>query len=109
MSCRCHDISDCGHDITNLNKGNGYAKELIDSDSTVEDKLTTLSGLYTTTFTVTNIRELVNKNNLLNDRLKALFAQLNTRITAEIEKLTQELKDMKSEDKQYHEAQRNHH
>ena len=109
MSCRCHAISNCQHDIKVLNKSKEYVKELIEVDSNVEDTLNTLAGLYTTTFTVTNIRELVNKNNLLNDRLKALFAQLNTRITAEIEKLTQELKDMKSEDKQYHEAQRNHH
>lgn len=109
MSCRCHAISNCKHDINILNKSTEYVKELIDLDSNVEDTLDTLANLYTTTFTVTNISQLITKNNTLNGRLNEIFLQLDKKITDEIEHLNEELENMEHEDTRYHKEQREHH
>lgn len=109
MGCRCRDISDCEDDIRTLNKCIEYTKELTNIDSNVEDSLNALSALYKSTFTVTNISDLITKNNNLNDRLNALFKQMDRRILNEIEELKIKLKSMKREDKDYHERERKRH
>jgi len=109
MSCRCHAISNCQHDIKVLNKSKEYVKELIEVDSNVEDTLNTLAGLYTTTFTVTNIGQLIDRNNRLNDRLNVLFLQMDRRIADEVENLEDKLQQMEDEDTRYHEEERARH
>lgn len=102
MACQCINISKCKHDIRVLTQGNKTVKELIDIDSNVEDKLNELANLYTQSFTVTNMSELVSRNNELNDRINELFLQLNTRITGEIEYLEGKLKHFTHEDRKFH-------
>lgn len=109
MGCRCHSISNCQHDIKILDKSQEYVKELIEVDSNVEDKLNTLAGLYTTTFTVTNIGQLTTRNNTLNDRLNELFQQIDKKISDEIVHLKEELVYMEDEDREYHDREREHH
>jgi len=105
MGCQCRNIRKCENGIMVLTQGNETAKELIEIDSNVEDNLNELASLYTQSFTVTNMSELISRNNGLNDRINELFLQLNRRITDEIEYLKEKLKELKEEDRTYHKHQ----
>jgi len=109
MGCCCVKIRNCKHDIDVLNKCDEYTRQLKSLDSDVEEKLNTLSRLYTTTFTVTNMAGLVSENNQINDRLSELFIQMNGRIKDQVALLESDLRNMESEDEAYHREQREKH
>lgn len=104
MGCRCDDISDCENDIEVLGEGKGYITELIALDQEVEEKLNSLASLCETTFTADNIEDLKSKEKKLNDILTETVSELKTRVEIKIEDLKDELRNLKSEDKHYHES-----
>lgn len=109
MGCCCVKIRNCKHDIDVLNKCDEYTRQLKSLDSDVEEKLNTLSRLYTTTFTVTNMAGLVSENNQINDRLSELFIQMNGRIKDQVALLESDKRNMESEDEAFHREERKKH
>ena len=110
--CRCRDIPKCSSDIRRIENISSLFKDSDDINESVSAELNGLAMECFIAFSCKNIQELTTEEKKLNKTLTESLPQLVNKCEYKIEKLRNELRSMRSEDRDYHEEQerrRRHH
>lgn len=105
-NCRCGDISQWENKISVLTEAQGMFKSADHYLQSTLECATTLSGIYGNGFEADSIKELYTKTQTIGDGVAETRNSIATKIAARKGTLETELRNMRSEDAQYHEEER---
>lgn len=107
MSCKCIDKKKCRNDIDRIKDIASILFKDISKNMMVTGELSSLGNKERSTFTASNMDELVSEEKKLNDDMTQLLPQLLKKCNEKIESLELEYTYLVSEDSEYHRKQHN--